>query len=81
MLKRKWIRGNKIASFDGLIRGIEELQIGGRAETIQIAVLLRLTRMLRRVLETCRNRKDLAPQNYHHASNNESPEDDQEEDW
>ena len=34
-----------------LIKGLEELEIRGRAETIQTTAL-RLTRILRRVLET-----------------------------
>ena len=32
--------------------GLEELEIGGRIETIQITALLRSARILRRVLET-----------------------------
>ena len=35
-----------------LIRGLDELEIGGRVETIQITALLRSTRILKRVLET-----------------------------
>ena len=35
----------------GLIRGIEELEIGRRIETIQSTALLRSDRILRRVLE------------------------------
>ena len=36
----------------GLIQGLENLEIKGRVETIQTTVLLRSTRILRRVLET-----------------------------
>ena len=37
----------------GLIKGLEDLEIKGRVETIQTTVLLRSARILRRVLETC----------------------------
>ena len=37
----------------GLERKLEELEIGGRIETIQTTALLILARILRRVLETC----------------------------
>ena len=36
----------------GLLKGLEELEIRGQAETIQTTALLRLTRILGRVLET-----------------------------
>ena len=36
----------------GLLKGLEELEVGGRVETIQMTVLLRTARILRRVLET-----------------------------
>ena len=36
----------------GFIKRLEELEIGGRAETIQTTALLRSARILRRVLET-----------------------------
>ena len=36
----------------GLLKGLEDLDIGGRAETIQTTALLRTARILRRVLET-----------------------------
>ena len=36
----------------GLLKGLEDLEIGGRVETIQTTVLLRTVRILRRVLET-----------------------------
>ena len=39
-----------------LIQGLEDLEVRRRVETIQTITLLRLTRILRRVLET---RKDL----------------------
>ena len=36
----------------GLLKGLEDLEVGGRVETIQTTTLLRTTRILRRVLET-----------------------------
>ena len=36
----------------GLLKGQEELLVGGRVETIQATALLRTARILRRVLET-----------------------------
>ena len=36
----------------GLLKGQEDLEIGGRVETIQTTPLLRTARILRRVLET-----------------------------
>ena len=36
----------------GLLKGLEELEVGGRAETIQTTALLRTGRILKRVLET-----------------------------
>ena len=36
----------------GLVKGIEELEIGGQAETIQTTALLRSAKILKRVLET-----------------------------
>ena len=35
----------------GLVRGLEEWEIGWRTEIIQTTILLRLARILRRVLE------------------------------
>ena len=37
----------------GLLKGLEDLEVGGRVETIQTAAMLRKARILRRVLETC----------------------------
>ena len=37
----------------GLLKGMEDLEVGGREETIQTTALLRMARILRRVLETC----------------------------
>ena len=34
----------------GLLKGLEELEVGGRVETIQMTALLRTARILRRVL-------------------------------
>ena len=36
----------------GLMKGLEDLEIRGRVETIQTTILLRTARILRRVLET-----------------------------
>ena len=36
----------------GLLKGLEDLEIGGRGETIQTTTLLRTARILRRILET-----------------------------
>ena len=36
----------------GLLKGLENLEVGGRVETIQTAALLKTGRILRRVLET-----------------------------
>ena len=36
----------------GLLKGLEDLEVGGRVETIQTTALLRAARILRRVLET-----------------------------
>ena len=36
----------------GLLKGLEDLEFGGRVETIQTIALLRTDRILRRVLET-----------------------------
>ena len=36
----------------GLLKGLEDLEVGGRVETIQTRALLRTARKLRRVLET-----------------------------
>ena len=46
----------------GLIRGLEELEIGGPAETIQTTALLRSARILRGVLATARNLQSLSVQ-------------------
>ena len=37
----------------GLLKGLEDLEVDGRVETIQTTALLRTARILRRVLETC----------------------------
>ena len=36
----------------GLLKGLEDLEVGGQVETIQTTALLRTARILRRVLET-----------------------------
>ena len=35
-----------------LLKGLEDLEVGGRVETIQTTALLKTARILRRVLET-----------------------------
>ena len=35
----------------GLLKGLADLEVGGRVETIQMTALLRMARILRRVLE------------------------------
>ena len=37
----------------GLLKCLEDLEVGGRVETIQTIALLKTARILRRVLETC----------------------------
>ena len=37
---------------EGLLKGLEDLEVGGRVETIQTTALLRTARILRKVLET-----------------------------
>ena len=45
-----------IGAFDtvtkGLLKGLKDLELGGRVETIQTTALLKKARILRRVLET-----------------------------
>ena len=36
----------------GLLKGLEDLEVGGQVETIQTTALLRTARILRQVLET-----------------------------
>ena len=36
----------------GLIKGLEDLEVGGRVETIQTTALLRMARIQRRAIET-----------------------------
>ena len=36
----------------GLLKGLEDLEVGGRVESIQTTALLKTARILRRVLET-----------------------------
>ena len=36
----------------GLLKGLEDFEVGGRMETIQTTTLLRTARILRRVLES-----------------------------
>ena len=37
----------------GLLKGLENLQVGGRVDTLQMTALLKTVRILRRILETC----------------------------
>ena len=37
---------------EGLVKGLEDLEVGGRVDTIQTTALLKTARILRRVLET-----------------------------
>ena len=37
---------------NGLLKGLEYLEVGGRVETIQTTALLRTDRILRKVMET-----------------------------
>ena len=37
---------------EGLLKGMEDLEVGGRVETIQITALLRTASILRRIRET-----------------------------
>ena len=43
----------------GLLKGLEDLEVGGRVETIQMIELLRTARILTRVLETWGNLRSL----------------------
>ena len=36
----------------GLLKGLDDLEVGGRVETIQTTALLRTARILRRITET-----------------------------
>ena len=36
----------------GLLKGLEDIEVGGQVETIQTTALLRTARILRRILET-----------------------------
>ena len=46
----------------GLLKGLEDLEVGGRVETIQKTALLRTARILRRVLETWGDLLSFKPQ-------------------
>ena len=37
----------------GLLKGLDDLEVGGRVETIQTTALLRTARILKRILENC----------------------------
>ena len=36
----------------GLLKGLEDLEVGGQMETVQTTALLRTVRILKRILET-----------------------------
>ncbi len=40
---------------EGLLKGLEDLEVGKRVETIQMTALLKTAKILKRVLETCRD--------------------------
>ena len=46
----------------GLSKGLEDLEVGGRVETIQTTALLRTAKILRRILETWGDLLSLKPQ-------------------
>ena len=46
----------------GLLKGLEDLEIGGRVETIQTTALLRTARILRRFVKTWGDLLSLKPQ-------------------
>ena len=46
----------------GLLKSLEDLEVGGRVDTIQMTALLRTARILRRVLETWGDLLSLKPQ-------------------
>ena len=46
----------------GLLKGLEDLEAGGRIETIQTTTLLRTARVLRRVLGTWADLLSIKPQ-------------------
>ena len=46
------VKGAFGAVTKGLLKGPEDLEVGGRVETTQTTTLLRTARVLRRVLET-----------------------------
>ena len=43
--------GALVTITEGLLKGLEDLEVGGRVETIQMTALLRTARILRRILE------------------------------
>ena len=54
----------------GLLKGLEDLEVGGRVETIQTTALLKTTRILRRVLETWEDLLSLTPVKDSNNNNN-----------
>ena len=51
-LKKLWNMKVMIVMIGTIIKGLEDLEVGGRVETIQMTALLRTAIILRRVLET-----------------------------
>ena len=45
----------------GLLKGLEDLEVGGWVETIQRIALLRTARIMRRVQETCHSNSSEKP--------------------
>ena len=46
------VTGAVVTVTKGLLKGLEDLEVGGRVETIQTTALLKTARMLSRILET-----------------------------
>ena len=51
-MKHEIVIGTLRTVHKGLVQRLKELEVRGRVETIQTAILLRLARILGRVLET-----------------------------
>ena len=53
----------------GLLKGLEDLEVGGRVEIIQTTALLKMARILRRVPETCHSISSERPSAYADVKN------------
>ena len=51
-MKRKISTSTLLENWKSLLKGLEDLEVGGRVEAIQTTALLRTARILRRVFET-----------------------------